>query len=108
MASTWNPEWLPLPGKAVFDSQHQQIAAVSRTPANLDLFVIGNDNHVWTNFWAGGKWNGDWFPVPGQAVFDREHQQIAAVSRSPNNLDLFAFGVGGHAWQDSWKQHLGT
>jgi hypothetical protein len=46
MASTWNPDWLPLPGKAVFDYQHQQIAAVSRTPANLDLFVIGNESRL--------------------------------------------------------------
>jgi hypothetical protein len=36
----------------VFDSQKQQIAAVSRTPGNLDLFVIGFDNHVWTTFWG--------------------------------------------------------
>ena len=38
--------------------------------------MIGNDNHVWTTFWAG-NWNSDFFPVPGQAVFDREHQHVA-------------------------------
>ncbi len=48
---TWNPDWLPLSGQAVFDRDHQQMAAVSRAPGNLDLFVIGFDNHVWTTFW---------------------------------------------------------
>jgi hypothetical protein len=35
------------------------------------------------------KWNGDWFPLPGQALFDRDKQQVAAASRDPRNLDLF-------------------
>lgn len=35
-----------LPGQSVFDHEKQQIAAVSRV-GNLDLFVIGFDNHVW-------------------------------------------------------------
>jgi hypothetical protein len=46
----WNRDWFPVPGQHVFDHQKQQIAAVSRTPNNLDLFVIGFDNHVWTTF----------------------------------------------------------
>ena len=28
-------------------------------------------------------WNTDWFPLPRQAVFDRNTQKIAAVSRAP-------------------------
>jgi hypothetical protein len=47
-----NRDWFPLPGQAVFDRDKQQIAAVSRAPSNLDLFVIGFDNHVWTTFWG--------------------------------------------------------
>ena len=50
----WNNDWFPLPGQAVFDRDKQQIAAVSRTPGNLDLFLIGFDNHVWTTFWNDG------------------------------------------------------
>src|SRR5215813_9998529 len=95
--SMWNADWFPLPGQAVFDRDKQQIAAVSRTPNNLDLFVIGFDNHVWTSFrTAAGGLNADWFPLPGQAVFDRDKQQIAAVSRTPNNLDLFVIGFDNH------------
>jgi hypothetical protein len=101
-----NPEqwrrWFPLPGQAVFDREKQQIAAVSRAPGNLDLFVIGFDNRVWTTFW-NGNWNGDWFLLPGQAVFDREKQQIAAVSRTPDNLDLFVIGFDNHVWSAWWS-----
>ena len=43
--------FFPLPGAAVFDRDKQHIAAVSRAPGNLDLYVIGFDNHVWTTFW---------------------------------------------------------
>ena len=104
----WNGDWFPLPGQAVFDHEHQQIAAVSRAPGNLDLFVIGFDNHVWSTFWNDrGGWNGDWFPLPGQAVFDHEHQQIAAVSRAPGNLDLFVIGFDNHVWSTFWNDRGG-
>ncbi|HNP28530.1 MAG TPA: hypothetical protein PKK23_05765 [Nitrospirales bacterium] len=36
----------------MFDRDKQHIAAVSRTPDNLDLFVIGFDNRVWSSFWG--------------------------------------------------------
>jgi hypothetical protein len=48
----WNGDWFPVPGQAVFDRERQQVAAVSRAPGNLDLFVIGFDNHIWTTFWS--------------------------------------------------------
>ena len=50
--------FFPLAGAAVFDHEKQQIAAVSRAPDNLDLFVIGFDNRVCSIFWNdGGGWN---------------------------------------------------
>ncbi len=30
-------------------NQEQQVAAVSRAPGNLDLFVLGADNHIWSD-----------------------------------------------------------
>jgi hypothetical protein len=36
----------------VFDHDKQHIAAVSRTPGNLDLFLIGLNNHIWSTFWG--------------------------------------------------------
>src|SRR5665811_673484 len=97
----WSYDWFPLPGQAVFDRATQQVAAVSRAPGNLDLFVIGNDGgHIWSTYWNDQSgWAADWFALPGQAVFDRATQQVAAVSRAPGNLDLFVIGNdGGHIW----------
>ncbi|NUK97306.1 hypothetical protein HRW16_36970, partial [Streptomyces lunaelactis] len=47
----------------MFDHQKQQLAAVSRFPGQLDVFVIGFDNRVWTTFWNENTgWNADFFP----------------------------------------------
>jgi len=113
-ASGWNADWGPLPGQAVFDLNTQNIATVSRDPGNLDLFVIGNDGgarttngHVWTTAWSSATgWNADWGPLPGQAVFDRNTQKIAAVSRAPGNLDLFVIGNDSHVWTTFWAPHV--
>lgn len=105
---TWNTDWFPLPGKAVVDRDRQQVAAVSRTPGNLDLFVIGFDNRIWSTFWsATGGWHGDWFALPGQAVFDRNTQQVTAVSRAPGNIDLFVIGVDNRVWSTIWTDLRG-
>jgi hypothetical protein len=104
----WNGEWFRIPGQAVFDHEKQQIAVVSRAPGNLDLFVIGFDNHVWTTFWNDAVgWNTDWFPIPGQTVFSRERQQIAAASRAPGNLDLFVIGFDNRVWTTFWNSASG-
>src|SRR5437588_416361 len=106
--TTWSYDWFPLPGQAVFDRYHQQVAAVSRAPGNLDLFVIGNDSHIWSTWWNDhAGWAPDWFPLPGQAVFDKDHQQVAAVSRAPGNLDLFIVGNDNHVWSTWWNDHAG-
>ena len=81
--SGWSYEWFPTPRQAVFDHDQQQVAAVSRAPGNLDLFIVGNDNHVWTTYWNDqAGWSSDWFPVPGQAVFDRQPSR-SQRSRAP-------------------------
>ena len=93
----WNPDWFPLPGQAVFDREKQRITVVSRTPTNLDLFVIGNDDRVWSTFW----------PVQGlelerrlvstsRAGQVRPLSKSLAVARAPHNLDLFVIGNDGH------------
>ena len=104
----WNSDWFPLPGAAVFDHTLQQIAAVSRAPGNLDLFVIGFDDRVWSTWWNDSVgWNSDWFPLPGAAVFDHTLQQIAAVSRAPGNLDLFVIGFENRVWSTFWNDSVG-
>ena len=101
----WNPDWFPLPGQAMFDREKQRITVVSRSQNNLDLFVIGNDDRVWSTFWpvqGGWNWNADWFPLPGQARFAHLTQQVVAVARTPANLDLFVIGNDGRVYSTFW------
>jgi hypothetical protein len=59
---------------------------------------------VWTTFWSEATgWNPDWFPVPGQAVFDRDKQHMTVVSRKPGQLDLFVIGFDNHVWTTFWN-----
>ena len=49
-------------------------------------------------------WNSQWFaPELGAARFDYETQQLAAVSRAPGNLDLFAIGFDDRMWTAFWS-----
>lgn len=101
--STWNSDWFPLPGRAVFDRDRQRVAAVGRAPGHLDLFAIGFDNRVWSTFWhAATGWHADWFPLPGQDTFNRDTQHVTAVSRAPGNLDLFVIGFDNRVWSTFW------
>lgn len=145
----WHGDWFPVPGASHFDHQHQHVVGVSRAPANLDLFVIGLDNRVWTQLWVDGRdwhqewiplsgaarfghqrsasprsrvprrtsacpcsaptiglgassgstavgWIPEWFAVPGGTLVDHRRQQVAAVSRASDDIDLFA--IGGFDW----------
>jgi Kazal-type serine protease inhibitor domain len=75
------------------------VAAVSRNPNQLDLFICGNDGHVYTSWWtAGSDWSGlgdKWRDIGG--VFP-PGSPVAAVSRNPNQLDLFICGTDGHVY----------
>src|SRR3954453_2607964 len=76
---SWFWEAFPLSGQAVFDWEHQQLSVVSRAPGNLDVFVIGYDKKIWTTYWNDQSgWAPEPFPLPGQAVFDWEHQRSGA------------------------------
>ena len=103
-----NPGWFAVPGAELFDHQSQHVAAVSRAPGNLDLFVIGSDDHVWTTYWNDqAGWSDGWFAVPGAELFDHQSQHVAAVSRAPGNLDLFVIGSDDHVWTTYWNDQAG-
>ena len=82
------------------------VAAVERTDNNLDLFVCGNDGRVYTAWWNDGngwssadddRWKssiGGSFP-PGAP--------IAAITRSPNDIDLFICDSDGRVYTAWWR-----
>ncbi|WP_057176780.1 hypothetical protein [Paraburkholderia caribensis] len=91
--------WRPIGGVFPISAP---VAAVARTPNNLDLFVVGNDGVVYTSWLApGADWSGlgnKWRPIGG--VFPAG-APIAAVGRRPDNLDLFVVGNDGLVYT-SW------
>jgi hypothetical protein len=95
-----NNNWKPIGG--IFP-KGAPLAAVSRTPNNLDLFVVGNDGVVYTSWWAAGSdWSGvnnNWKPVGG--IFPKG-APLAAVARTSNNLDLFVVGNNGVVYTSWW------
>jgi proteasome lid subunit RPN8/RPN11 len=105
----WNPGgWFQIHPETVFDHTKQKISVVSRVPGNLDLFVIGFDNAVWSTYWndAGG-WAGGWFQIHPETVFDHTSQQLSVVSRAPGNLDLFVIGFDNAVWSTYWNDDGG-
>ena len=82
-----NDNWRSIGG---FFPPAAPLAAVARTSNNLDLFVCGNDGRVYTSWWYNGvDWSGvndNWRSIGG---FFPAGAPLAAVSRTPNNLDVF-------------------
>jgi hypothetical protein len=97
-----NDNWRSIGG---FFPPGAPIAAVARTPDNLDLFICGNDGRVYTSWWYQGQdWSGvndNWRSIGG--VFPAG-APVAAVARTSNNLDLFICGNDGRVYTSWWYQ----
>jgi hypothetical protein len=81
------------------------IAAVTRNPDHLDLFITGNDGRVYTSWWhQGNNWSGandNWASIGG---FFPPGAPISAVTRNPDHLDLFITGNDGRVYTSWWHQ----
>jgi nicotinamidase-related amidase len=99
--SGMNDNWRPIGG---FFPPGAPIAALARYPNHLDLFITGNDGVVYTSWYhEGGDWSGihhNWRPIGG---FFPPGNPIAAVCRTPANIDLFIVG-NDHKVYQSWYQ----
>ncbi|WP_429645487.1 hypothetical protein, partial [Skermanella aerolata] len=95
-----NDNWRAIGG---FFPAGAKVAAVARTPDNLDLFICGNDGRVYTSWWSQGQdWSGindNWRSIGG--VFPAG-APVAAVARTPDNLDLFICGNDGRVYTSWW------
>lgn len=76
------------------------VTAVARRERDaLDLFVVGKDRRMWTAAWDGNgtsKWEDGWSAVGNHKLALRTG--IAAVSRRPDLIDVFAVGEDGRSW----------
>jgi hypothetical protein len=82
------------------------IATVSQTPGHLDVFWVGNDGAIWTDWWDAKDPNGAWsshgpFPITSPRIAP-PGAAIGAVSRFPGHLDVFWAGNDGAIWTNWW------
>jgi hypothetical protein len=95
------------------------VTATARSPENLDVFFIGTDGNVYTTYWGAGfgtnasglpNW-GTPFSITSGACINTATScvgvaspggGIAAVSRNPNQLDVFYIGKDGGLWTSWW------
>jgi hypothetical protein len=88
----------------------EAISLVTRQPTLLDVFMTGKtDGKVHTAAWDAGRdmfdggWR-SWRQVGDQQVLPG--CPIAAVSKRPDQLDIFVAGPGGHVGWAAWDQSV--
>ena len=115
-SSGWSGQWFWL-GDTNFADQFtvatgSLVTSVARTPDLIDLFVTGLDGGVYSTFWnAPGGWHDHWFRLTDDRFGDGftlpPGSPIAAISRFPDHLDLFATGRDGHVYSTFWDGRSG-
>jgi hypothetical protein len=98
--------WWPIGGLTA--PPGSAISAVSRDPNKLDVFVVGNDGHVYTAAWdhnvSQGKWRGWWNIQSGKNC--PPGAPVGAVSRDSNKLDVFVVGNDGRVYTAAWDHNV--
>jgi len=94
--STVAPAGSAVPGTA--------LAAVGRMPQQLDVFWIGPDGSVQTNWWNQDLNNAQWnaLSTVAPAGSAAAGTTVAAVARQPQQLDVFWIGADGSVQANSW------
>jgi hypothetical protein len=77
------------------------VTAVSRTPAQLDLFVCGNDGRVYST-WGSGQRFANWFRVGNEEFRMPPGAPVAAVAPHSDRIDLFVCGNDGYHYTNRW------
>jgi len=82
-----------------------RIAAVSRHPDKLDIFVVDGSGRVMSAAWQAGDtaWRGWWHIAGGMGAAGAA---VSAVSRDPNKLDVFVVGTNGGVYTAAWDQNV--
>jgi hypothetical protein len=79
------------------------VGVMSRSPDKLDVFVVGNDNTVYTAAWepgVGGGWQG-WTNLNGG--MSAHGTLVTGARRRPDFMDIFTVGLDGRAWTAAWS-----
>jgi hypothetical protein len=77
------------------------VAGLSRNPNQMDLFAVGEDGGLHSEWW-NGEWR-EWFTLAGAGYFPGT--PVTALSRNPNQMDLFVLGMDGVIRSIYWNGH---
>jgi hypothetical protein len=102
----WN-DWFVVPG-GFTAPPGATVTALARSPEHMDLFAVGNDGRVYSDWWDAGVNNGlwnDWFVLPGSFAGE-PGSPVTAVSRTPEHMDVFAVGNDGRVYSDWWDARV--
>jgi hypothetical protein len=102
----WNQPFLIAPASSA--QPRSPVAAVARQANQLDVFWVGPDGSVRSNWWDAflnrGRWNQPFtIALPGST---RGGTQVAAVARQANQLDVYWVGSDGSVRSNWWDAFL--
>jgi hypothetical protein len=89
-----------------------EVNVLSRFATHLDLFVVGRDSAVYSNFWDGNTgWNPHWFRLGDTNFADGfkvpVEAPISSLCRFTEHIDLFVSGFDGGVYSTFWDQSSG-
>jgi hypothetical protein len=105
-ATGWS-DWESVGGDFLPDAA---FTTLSRRAGVIDVFVVTGDGRVMTSWWEDGNWSafngfGDWRVLDwGQGVKFSANAKIVAVSRTVDNLDIFAYGTDNKVYTAWWSE----
>ena len=97
MIPPWSP-WFALGAPSTGLNSNAKIAAVCRSTAHIDLFVVAIDQAIWTARWTeGSNWT-EWQKISQSIGFasvphPMATRPICAVAPSATRIELFSVGV---------------
>jgi len=100
--SRWSEEYVWKPLRGVTSPPRAYVAAVARKPSQLDLFVCGQDGHIYTTWWSLKRdWHSGWRDIGGSFP---SNTHVTVVARQPEQLDLFASAQSGDVYTCWWTK----
>ena len=85
-----------------------RVTAISRRPEQIDLFVVGIDGKIYTQWWNDLVPSHNWYDQGPWSAISTEgtatlRTTVAAVSRRPEQIDLFVVGNDGKVYTRAWN-----
>jgi hypothetical protein len=72
----------------------------SRNANNMEVFVRGADNQLWSKNWNNGWWNNGWSDWNALGGVLASHPGVCSTGN--DNINVFIRGAEDYQWQKTW------